>query len=230
MLLLVAALPVEFGGFRRLQRCDAAGVGWMACGAVRGRRALLVANGMGRQAARAGARAAMGGRRVRAIVSTGFAGALDSALPVGSVIMANSIVCGDRRFGSRLPSVRPPDAHTGTIVTVDRIVRTAAVKRRLAAAGCRAVDMESAALARLAQERGLPFYCVRGISDAADRDLPLDIGRAALHDGTLSANRLLRLAVSRPGAWGGCVRLWRDARIAARSLAEALGQCEFEVP
>ncbi len=230
MLLLVAALPVEFAGFRHLQRCDAAGTGWMASVMIRGRQALLVANGMGRQAACAGARAALDGSRARAIISTGFAGALDPALPVGSVIMANSIVCGDRRFGSRLPSVRPLHAHTGTIVTVDRIVRTATAKRRLAATGGRAVDMESAALACLAQERGLPFYCVRGISDVADRDLPLDIGRVVLPDGTLSASRLLQLAVSRPGRWGGLVRLWRDARVTARSLAEALDQCEFEVP
>ena len=45
-----------------------------------------------------------------------------------------------------------------------------AEKRRLAATyGAALVDMEAAAIARLAAMRGIPFYCIKGVSDGSRR-------------------------------------------------------------
>ena len=46
-------------------------------------------------------------------------------------------------------------------------------KRRLASTyNAALVDMEAAAIARLAAMRGIPFYCIKGVSDALADHLP----------------------------------------------------------
>jgi len=71
-----------------------------------------------------------------------------------------------RRSGSR---------HSlGPIVTVERILLTAAEKRDLAAeSGALAVDMESAAIAAMAAVRAVPFLAVRAILDPVEEDLKI---------------------------------------------------------
>ena len=52
-------------------------------------------------------------------------------------------------------------------------VADSAEKRRLASAYDAAlVDMEAAAIARLAAMRGIPFYCIKGVSDGFNDQLP----------------------------------------------------------
>ena len=87
--------------------------------------------------------------------------------------------------------------------------------------------MEAAAVARLAAEQKLPFYCVRSISDGADEDLPVDFNWALRADGSLSIWRVIRQAGCRPGAWVRLLGLARNAGAASRSLADCLTGCEF---
>ena len=88
--------------------------------------------------------------------------------------------------------------------------------------GAAAVDMESAALARLCHQRGVPFGCLRTISDDLDTPLSPHLGRL-LRRGRVSPWRLA-LALARHPLMAG--ELWRLAgatRHAARQLSTALG-------
>jgi adenosylhomocysteine nucleosidase len=123
-------------------------------------------------------------------ISTGFACALDSA-DVGDFIVATaatesgngsnvwpvptglSDAARDRILAlvSRMPAV----AHTGSMLSLSRIVCLASEKRVLArSSGAVGLDMESAALAREASRARVPFVIVRTVSDLRDEDLPLD--------------------------------------------------------
>lgn len=227
MVLFVAATPYEFAGFPATVRQSSDQVRWLARATVGKSCALLVANGLGRHAASAGTRAVLATSEVSAVVSTGFAGALDPLLRVGQAFLARTILANGTSYRASLPAAYPADLPVGTLLTVDRVVRTARAKSRLAKRGCFAVDMEAAAVAAVARERGVPFYCLRAVSDGFDQDLPFDFREAERPGGHLDPGRLLLQAATQPRFWSPAMRLWRGARLAARSLATAACSCRF---
>lgn len=80
-----------------------------------------------------------------------------------------------------------PRVHSGKIVTGDRFVATAAESRALRSelGAALAVDMESAAVAQVCHDYGVPFCAVRTISDRADDqahvDFPAFLQQVARH-------------------------------------------------
>ena len=227
MLLLIAALPLELAGFSGAVPEPSREVRWLAASGTGARRVLLAANGVGRDAVASGVRTLLAARPVDAVVSTGFAGALSAELGVGDAFLAETVMDGPRRFRGGQPARIPKGVRRGVLVTVDRVVQSARAKAELSARGANAVDMESAAVAAVAAEAGVPFYCLRVISDPAHSDLPLDFNRALRRDGSFSAWSLAVQAALRPTAWNELLRLRRDANLAAASLARCLGQCDF---
>ena len=191
--------------------------------------AILAANGVGGIAAARGAGKLLASHRVSAVISVGFAGALDPSLKLGQVLFAREVIYSDRRYAAHLPGNRAADSRTGTLLTVDEIVRCSRAKRELSRHGAHAVDMEAAAVAAVAARDGLPFFCVRTISDLADQDIALDVLRARRRDDTISVWRVLAQALPRPAKWLDLFRLWRGGRAAARSLAKCLPACDFRI-
>lgn len=228
MLLLVAAESREYAGFSGLVERSSRDVRWLATTVIRGIDAILVANGIGRRAAAAGTRKMIAGARIHAVVSTGFAGALDPRLGIGDVVIAEKVLDGSRVYSAGSPLGCPTDVQRGSVVTVNEVVQFAESKLALGQDGARAVDMESAAVAEIAEQHRLPFYCVRAISDTAEQDLPVDFNRALRADGTVSPWSVLGQAGPSPGRWIGLARLRRNARIAADSLARCLPEFEFD--
>lgn len=228
MLLLIAAESREYAGFSGLVERSSRDVRWLATTVIRGIDAILVANGVGRRAAAAGTRKMIAGARIDAVLSTGFAGALDPGLGIGEVVVAEKVLDGNRVYPAGWPLRCPTGVQRGSVVTVNEVVQFAESKLALWQDGARAVDMESAAVAEIAEEHRLPFYCIRAISDTAEQDLPVDFNRALRADGTVSPWSVLGQAGLSPGSWIGLARLRRNARIAADSLARCLPQFEFD--
>lgn len=91
-----------------------------------------------------------------------------------------------------------PRVHAGKIITGDRFVATAAESQALRAelAAALAVDMESAAVAQVCHDYGVPFCAVRTISDRADDqahvDFPAFLQQVARH----YSGRTLEVALS----------------------------------
>ena len=82
-------------------------------------------------------------------------------------------------------------ARTGAVASVDHVVPTAAEKRNLRASGASVVEMEAAGVARAPEDLGLPFYCIRAVSDLADEDLANDFNAALTPGGEFSLAKLL---------------------------------------
>ena len=227
-MLLVAADRREFAGFEGLVFRPAAGARSLAAGELNGVPALFAANGVGRRAAAAAARAIAGANPVAALVSTGFAGALAPDYKVGDLFVAQRVIGGGVGYSGRLPACPNGSCRRGTLLTVDRVVQSAEEKRRLAASsGAQAVDMEAAAVAEVAAERSLPFYCVRALSDDAEAAFPIDFNRALRADGSFSITDILRQVGLSRARRRQLARLKRDGERAARSLAAFLSICEF---
>jgi hypothetical protein len=163
-------------------------------------------------------------------VSAGFAGGLDPALARGSVARPTRVMAADG--GRPLPLGDRAVAAPLTIVTVDRVVRTAVAKRELAArCGAHLVDMETHAVADIAAANGLSCLSVRVISDDAAHELPAEITRLAAPQSPL---RRLGTAVGaigrRPSAAVDLWRLWEHAVVDGRSLAAALVESIAALP
>jgi hypothetical protein len=89
--------------------------------------------------------------------------------------------------------------------------------------GAFAVDMESAVVARLCQRRGVPFGCVRAISDDAGTLLSPRL-TALLTCGRGSLFRVLAAVAVQPSLAVELQRLAAATRLAAEQLALALGE------
>jgi adenosylhomocysteine nucleosidase len=101
-------------------------------------------------------------------------------------------------------------------------VAGAAEKKRLAATYEAAlVDMEAAGIARLAAMRGIPFYCIKGISDGYSEQLP-DFNRFISSDGHFKLARFIVFSLLRPWHWPALIRMGENSRKAARGIAESL--------
>jgi adenosylhomocysteine nucleosidase len=168
-----------------------------------GDRWLLVANGPGPRLAGEALEQKI---EVTGMISTGFCGALDPALKVGDIIS---------RFSD--------------LLSTDRVAITCAEKRDLRAkTGAAAIEMEAAAVARKAAEWGVPFHCVRAVSDTAQDDLPLDFNLYRDAEGRFSRTRIALAALGRPFTRvPALLRLDRNCRIASESLGDFFANCRF---
>jgi adenosylhomocysteine nucleosidase len=163
------------------------------------------------------------------LIGLGIAGGLTPDLEAGAVLVAGQVREGEM-------TVTPPDKSWsdavlgrtatvgGTVVSSARIasdpVAKAEVWRRSAGEGSGVVDLESAAVARVAAAEHLPYLMIRAVSDTADEALPLDFERFRKRDGRIAQARVLFEALRRPALWRPLLRLRSRVRRCAESLAE----------
>lgn len=169
-------------------------------------------------------RTALARTRPARLLLLGISGGLSPDLRALDVIVATRVRDGRTDVGT-------PDsawcslAHATptTIVVSPTILHTSAAKQAaheaLGIDGPAAVDLESGAFARLADEFGLPFTILRAISDTATESLPLDLERFRDPDGRIRRNAIARHAALRPRTWPGLIGLARRTRACAERLA-----------
>jgi adenosylhomocysteine nucleosidase len=154
---------------------------------------------------------------VDSVISTGWAGALREELAPGQACDVSCAI--DARTGERFVASGPPN--DCWLVTSSRVA-DASEKLRLASTyGAGLVDMEAAGVARLAQMRGIPFYCVKGISDGYRDQLP-DFNRFISQNGQFQLARFIVFAALRPWCWPALMRMGENSRKAAQGIRDSL--------
>jgi adenosylhomocysteine nucleosidase len=158
------------------------------------------------------------------IVSAGFSGAVVSGLRVGDLVVGDDVCDGE---GVCRPATWPVAAAPyprGRLLTVSHIVGRPEEKRRLGEqSGAVAVDMESAVVARVCAEAGVPFGCLRAISDDVDTFLSESL-LTLLQGGGVNPARLLAALMRRPALIAELMRLGAHTRKAAKKLAVGLDE------
>jgi adenosylhomocysteine nucleosidase len=151
------------------------------------------------------------------VFSVGWAGALTADLLPGSAHNMAGVI--DARTGERFRC----DAGAGDLwLATSPCVANHAEKLRLAATYPAAlVDMEAAAIGRLANMRSIPFYCIKGVSDGLTDNLP-DFNRFLSPSGQLQMPHLILFALFRPVYWPALLRMGENSKKASRSIANAL--------
>jgi adenosylhomocysteine nucleosidase len=173
--------------------------------------------GMGQDAASRAFAALEEGGPIDLVFSIGWAGALTHETPTGTAHNVAGVI--DARTGERFRC----DAGAGSLwlVTSPRVAGHFEKKRLASTYSAALVDMEAAAIARLAQMRGLPFYAIKGVSDALDDDLP-DFNRFLSPAGQLQPVRLALWALLRPKYWPALIRMGENSKKAANGIKESL--------
>ncbi len=156
---------------------------------------------------------------VTSLFSVGWAGALTESCAMGSAYQVAHIV--DARTGERFELDSP--AEPCILVTSPAVVDEAGKRRLADAYAATLVDMEAAALARLAEMRGIPFTCIKGVSDAVDARLP-DLNRFLAPDGRFRLAAFVLFAAIRPWYWPALLRMGENSKKAAQGIAQSLHQ------
>jgi adenosylhomocysteine nucleosidase len=220
---VVAALPAEaraLGPSMRSSDTDS----FEELAALSGSR--LAISGIGYEAAHTAALALVADG-VTALMTFGMAGGLDPALKAGSVVLPTELISpsGTRFVTCRTWRERIAAAVSASrAVTEGNLLTSALAIESLAAkaaayktSGAVAVDMESAAVAEVAQAAQLPFIAVRVIVDTAADVLPRAVV-AASRAGKVQMVRLIAGLLLAPGQIKPLIRLSQRYRTAIRSL------------
>jgi adenosylhomocysteine nucleosidase len=154
------------------------------------------------------------------LISAGFAGGLQPGLDAGDLILGENY--SDPRLVSKLSL--GDGWHVGGVSTEKTLIERAEEKRRIGLeTGCLAGDLETAELARICEERGLPMLSVRCISDALEDDLPVPAGVLLNpQTGRPDPLALFRYLVSHPSSVTGFNKLLKNSRTAQVQLAKGL--------
>jgi adenosylhomocysteine nucleosidase len=202
-------------------------VAWSRSARLGNHQLVLAANGAGTQRAASAVDAALQGFPAEAIVSTGFCGALAPELGIADIVVGSAISAGSRIF----PVLYPACARLhqiGVVCSIDHVARTAVEKRELRSTGGSVVEMEAAGVADRAAAHGVPFYCIRVVTDLAGEDMANDFNRALRPDGHFATMGILRDTLRSP-----LVRLPELLRLrnrcvrAAGVLGDFIADCRF---
>lgn len=212
---LVAPMPSELAPLVKILRLTKDPDSHRHRGRVGTVEVVAIRSGMGLDRAATAARRLVDDVSPDHIVVVGVAGGLGPTT-VGGLVRPE--VVEDRASGESF--VASPIAEAaGMISSSDDFALSPAIVDRLIAAGVLAVDMETAAVARVADERGLPWSAVRVISDLVT-DHPDDAVLGLAHpDGRPDLAAAARFVLRNPRRVPQLVRLGRDARRAATAAA-----------
>jgi len=232
---ILAALPEELGALRgRLGPLGTRQVGAIRVltGWLGGRPVILAATGDG--AARAARNAATILDRLGAarLLIVGIAGGLSPGLRSGDLLVARRVV----DLGDSAPLPQPDStwvdqalAVGGTaalLISSPTILVTArqkaAVYASLPGGSVAAVDLESAALAREAGRRRIPYLVLRAVSDPAEESLPMDFEGLRNREGGVSRPRVLLHALAQPSLMSSLLMLRRRLKDCAEALARMI--------
>ena len=199
-----------------------------------GVRMILVANGAGPKLAakavdiafRAVTVSGLSASKIDAVLSVGLCGALAPNLEVNGIVVGSQVVdpAQNRTFScaeivSSLPFVR------GIVLSQDRIANTAEEKQQLESHNAVAVEMEAAGVAAKAEKAGLPFACIKVVSDNAAESFPFDLNEMRTIEGRIARGKIGLYVLTHPTLLPKLLELKRRSGCAARTLGDFLVSC-----
>jgi len=164
------------------------------CGEIEGQKVVVVGSGVGKVKASACAQFLIDEFRIEEVIVFGLAGALDSRLNIGDIVISRKAIMHDYLVAGegvneeiRIDAIQADErlvelallasanvapkgsVHVGTVLTGDEAIadsgRKATLRQRF---GGDCIEMEGAAAALVCSLNYIPFVIVRGISDLAD--------------------------------------------------------------
>jgi len=210
-------------------------------GDLNGRPLTLVQGGIGRENAIKAASSLLESASVDLLISAGVAGGIRHGLNVGDLVVAENVgyskqsdfdceklqlesdfVCKKEivQLARQCSKDLEPKLHFGNLLTVDKVISQASTKRKIGEHDSfLAVEMESAAVAEVACEKGVAFAAIRSISDDIEDDLHLDYDNIISDEGKVKVTSIALGVLKNPQSLALLSRLNKQTKTAAKSLA-----------
>ncbi|WP_291328977.1 phosphorylase [Desulfovibrio sp. UCD-KL4C] len=192
---------------------------------------LCIISGIGTERAKQAA-TLLANKKPNLILSVGVSGGLARGTSAGDLLAASTI-------HSELPNFEPwhkseqdeelrkelltayERIPSGPMVTVPVPVLTPKDKNLLHdKTGALAADMESIAVAKVADAKGIPFACIRAISDGADKAIPEESLSGVTAEGKTRLMPILKAIASRPTLIFELIPMGMDYSKALKSLGK----------
>jgi adenosylhomocysteine nucleosidase len=193
-------------------------------GTVDGVEVVATRTGIGRALAESATEQLLQATDVDRVIVVGIAGGLEPVSAVGDLIVPEVVVddaTGERFTATPVGDVTPK----GVLRTGDEAdygLDDGDVARLRDQEGCTALDMETAAVARVCERNGIPWLAFRAISDmAGDESLGPVVMTLVNPDGSPRVWAGIRFLLGHPLRIRRFVQLGRDANAAAAAAAEA---------
>lgn len=195
-------------------------------------RVVLHVSGVGEERARIGAKHLLEAG-VDGLVSWGCAGGLDSTVSSGSIVIPEKIVDQDYQEWMSDSHLHSPiihrlsqefKLHHGVLFHSRQVINSIAIKSQIAHQfQAMSVDMESAAIAKVAKQAGIAFTSVRAIADSAEISLPVWLNRTLHPDGKARPWIFWQELMRHPQSWRSMNHLRAGFAKAQSSLKLAAG-------
>jgi adenosylhomocysteine nucleosidase len=169
------------------------------------------------------------------LISWGCAAGIDEVVQPGDLILAaqcvnvdNDVFNSDCNWLDRIKVSLPKSikVYNSRIAESKAVVASSAEKVKIAkATGAVALDMESSAIAKVAQDHGLPFLIIRAVADPLAMALPNAVSYALDNQGEVNLARLLGYLSLHPFELPTLIRLglhFNSAKATLKLLAKQL--------
>ncbi|MDD5286928.1 MAG: 5'-methylthioadenosine/S-adenosylhomocysteine nucleosidase [Desulfuromonadaceae bacterium] len=238
----IAAMPEEFRAVAcHLDTPETVRIGqYKGCsGTASGHNIVVLESGMGFDNATRGTRTLLNEIRPDILVSTGFCGGIAPNLVVGDVVLATRIVIVSGDLIDEVPaqfaaaglnfverhSISDRLVFGGLFVSTPGIMEKPRIAALLPTSALNpVVEMESAAIALIAAENGIPFVGIRSVSDPAGEELRFSLDEFCDNQMRISIPRVLLTILRKPRIIPQLVRLGRNSSIAGARLAHVIKQ------
>ncbi len=155
------------------------------------------------------------------VVVVGIAGGVGPTVGIGDLVVPEVVLDGDGGTAYRAHALGEVPTR-GTIITSDQFGYEPADIARFVATGVVALDMETASVAGVCEQRGLPWSAFRAISDRGDDDtVDAKVLEMAGTDGGGDLKGVLKYLVRKPWKIPHLARLAKGSKLATERAADA---------
>jgi adenosylhomocysteine nucleosidase len=167
------------------------------------------------------------------LISWGCAAALSVNLQPGNLVLADGLIDAEgvaiavnadwhRQIKTALEKLACQSnfaLRSGDLLESKTLVSTSRDKQQLhQQTNAIALDMESIAVAKVAQAHALPFLAIRAIADPVTMDLPAAVSQAFNQQGDIELGKLFRFVLKHPSELKGLITLGQHFNAAKSTL------------
>jgi adenosylhomocysteine nucleosidase len=212
-------MPVEMEPLARRLRLAGASGRWT--GHAGEHTVVGIVTGMGPKLATAGVTRLLEEVDVGRVLVVGITGAVDDATPIGTVIVPEAVIDGATGAEYR-PAMLEGHPGSGILWTSDRVITEMELISELHSRGVVSLDMETAAVAAVCEQRAVPWAVLRVVSDhATDGSVDDYVFYLSKPDGTPDDEAIERFFAEHPERVEPLTRLAADVATATEAAAEA---------
>jgi adenosylhomocysteine nucleosidase len=222
-LAFICAMPMELSPLAKklaLEKTEVDGVELHA-GALGDKPVVAIVTGMGTKLAREGTERLLDAVPVERVVVVGITGAVENETPIGTLILPE-VVVNSATGAEYRPEPLAEGTPNGKMWTGDELLIEPDVLADLRAKGVVSLDMETAVIAEICEQRGIPWSVFRVISDrASDGSVDEEVFRLSNQDGTPNRRAIISYFAKHPGRIPTMARLAKGATHATKAAADA---------